>query len=78
MNIQNITFGYSLPKSLLRKIDVSNLRIYTSIQNALFLTKYPGYNPDVNQSGNSALSQGTDAGAYPLTRIVSFGLNVSL
>ena len=78
VNFQNVTLAYSLPKSILQKMDLSQLRIYTSIQNAMLLTKYPGYNPEVNYAGNSALSQGMDNGAYPMTRIVSFGINISL
>jgi TonB-dependent starch-binding outer membrane protein SusC len=78
VNIQNVSFGYTLPKSLLQKFNLNQVRVYTSIQNALLITKYPGYNPEVNYQGNSALSQGMDNGSYPMTRIVSFGINISL
>jgi TonB-dependent starch-binding outer membrane protein SusC len=78
VNFQNVSFGYTLPKSILQKLNLNQIRVYTSIQNALYFTKYPGYNPEVNYQGNSALSQGMDNGAYPITRIVSFGINVSL
>ena len=78
VNFQNISFGYTLPKSILQKFNLAQIRVYTSILNAFMLTKYPGYNPEVNYAGSSALSQGMDNGAYPLTRIVSFGINVSL
>lgn len=78
VNFQNVSFGYTIPKIILQKLSLNQVRIYTSIQNALLITKYPGYNPEVNYAGNSALSQGMDNGSYPLTRIVSFGINVSL
>jgi len=78
VKLQNITLGYNMPKSILQRMKLSQVRLYTSVQNAFIITKYPGFNPEVNQSGNSALSQGIDGGAYPLTRIVSFGINVSL
>jgi hypothetical protein len=78
VNFQNVSLGYSLPRSIIQKLNLSQVRLYTSIQNALYLTKYPGYNPEVNYAGNSALSQGMDNGAYPITRIVSFGINVTL
>ena len=70
VNIQNITFGYSFPKSMLQKMKMSQLRIYTSIQNAWMITKYPGYNPEVNRTGDSSLQQGIDYSAYPMTRII--------
>ena len=77
VNIQNISFGYTLPKSINKWTNLNKVRLYTSIQNAFLFTKYPGYNPEVNYAGNSALSQGMDNGAYPMTRTISFGINVS-
>ncbi|MCE5346532.1 MAG: TonB-dependent receptor [Bacteroidales bacterium] len=80
VNIQNVALGYSLPKSITSKLNVSQIRPYISVQNAFLITKYPGYNPEVNYGDdyNAALSQGMDNGAYPLTRIISFGINLSL
>jgi TonB-linked SusC/RagA family outer membrane protein len=78
VNFQNIVLGYTLPQNMRQKINLNQVRFYMSIRNALLITKYPGYNPEVNASGSSALSQGVDAGAYPLTRIVSFGINVTI
>lgn len=78
VNIQNIVLGYTLPSQIATRANISNLRMYLSVQNAFFFTKYPGYNPEVNYQGNSALSQGIDRGAYPLARTVSLGINLSL
>lgn len=80
VNIQNIALGYTLSKHLLQKIGpgVGQLRFYGSVQNAFLITKYPGFNPEVNASGSSALSQGVDAGSYPMTRVIAFGINMSL
>jgi TonB-linked SusC/RagA family outer membrane protein len=80
VNIQNIAIGYTLPKSIIQRSGwgLKNLRFYAAVRNALMITDYPGFNPEVNDSGNSSLSQGVDAGAYPMTRTVSFGINMSL
>jgi len=81
VNIQNIALGYTLPKALLQKMNlesIGQIRVNTSIQNAFIFTNYPSFNPEVNYQGDSALSQGMDNGAYPMTRTVSFGINVSL
>jgi len=78
VKIQNISFGYTLPKSTVQRLTISQLRLYTSIQNALMISKYPGYNPEANYAGNSSYSQAVDVGSYPLTRIISFGINVTL
>ncbi len=78
VNVQSIVLGYQIPKHLVRKYGMSQIRVYANIQNALFLTKYPGYNPETNYQGGSSLSQGIDRGAYPLARVISFGVNVGL
>src|SRR5690606_15528698 len=80
VNFQNIAFGYTLPTTLLQqlKLGAGPIRIYTSVRNAWMITKYPGYNPEVNSSGNAALAQSVDGGSYPMTRTISIGLNMSL
>ncbi|MDO6436172.1 TonB-dependent receptor [Cyclobacterium sp. 1_MG-2023] len=78
VNIQNVVLGYTLPKEIANRANINNLRVYMSVQNAFFFTKYPGYNPEVNFQGNSALSQGIDRGAYPLARTISLGINLAL
>lgn len=78
VNIQNISFGYTLPKHLVKVASFSNIRVYTTIQNAFFITKFPGFNPETNYKGDQTTSQGIDRGSYPLARTVSFGLNISL
>lgn len=78
INIQNISFGYKLPNLLVKRARFNNIRIFSTIQNALFITKFPGYNPETNFKGDQTTSQGIDRGAYPLARTVSFGLNISL
>ena len=78
VNIQNISFGYTLPKHMVKVASFSNIRVYTTIQNAFFITKFPGFNPETNYKGDQTTSQGIDRGSYPLARTVSFGLNISL
>jgi TonB-linked SusC/RagA family outer membrane protein len=78
VNIQNVSLGYTLPKSLVKRSGLGNVRLYTTIQNALFITKFPGFNPETNFKGDQTTSQGIDRGAYPLARTVSFGLNITL
>ena len=78
VNIQNISFGYTLPKAWVKKASFSNVRIYSTIQNALFITKFPGFNPETNFKGDQTTSQGIDRGSYPLARTISFGINISM
>lgn len=75
LRIKNITLGYTLPKSLMSRLYVENLRIYTSVQNPFTFTKYNGYNPEVSNR-SSATTSGEDYGMYPLARTVTLGLNI--
>ncbi len=75
--LENISLGYTLPRSLTQKVSISNARIYVNVDNVWLYSKYPGYNPMGNYQGDSALSQGVDnAGDYPLPRTISLGVNV--
>lgn len=74
--IKNITLGYTIPTQSKLKY-FKSIRLYTSIQQALVLTKYNGSNPEVNIDGGDALSQGIDWSVYPVPRTVSFGFNLN-
>lgn len=73
----NITLGYSFPKSLANKLNVSNIRIYASVDNAFTITDYKGYNPEVDYSGGSNLTPGVDYGNYPLARAYNLGVKLT-
>jgi TonB-dependent starch-binding outer membrane protein SusC len=75
LRISNITFGYNLPKHLLKKYDIKSLRFYTAVDNAFIFTKYSGFDPDVSV-GNNQLTPGLDADSYPRERLFRFGINV--
>lgn len=77
IRVRNITLGYSLPKNLINKAKLANARIYFTTQNPFTFTKYPGYNPEVNQRPEDALTQGEDYGTYPLAKSFVLGLNLT-
>ncbi len=58
---------------------VSNLRISVTAQNLFVITKYDGYDPEINadRSIDGALSYGIDYLNYPKARSIIFGLNLS-
>lgn len=76
--VKNITLGYT---ARLNNSDVfKSIRIYSSIQQALILTKYNG-NPEVNitrtgEATASSLTLGSDFSGYPVPRTISVGINV--
>lgn len=54
----NITLGVNLSRvPFTKKAGISGLRFYTSIDNAFTITKYLGYNPEVDFNNGSNLTQ---------------------
>lgn len=77
IRIQNISLAYTLPRSLLKKTFLSNVKFYCNIQNLYTWTKYDGYDPEVGSLWGQTLMNGVDYGRYPSPRIYTFGVNVS-
>ncbi|MGA9639462.1 TonB-dependent receptor [Flavobacterium sp.] len=79
LRLKNIQIGYTLPKSIIEKIALTNFRIYVAAQNLLTFTKYDGLDPEVgiDDTMNSPLDLGIDRGRYPSTRTISLGLDVN-
>ena len=72
--IKQLQIGYFVPQNITRKIQIDRLRIYAASENLLTLTKYPGFDPEIQTSGNSL---GVDTGRYPSSRNFIIGLNVT-
>lgn len=77
IRLQNISLSYTLPKSIVRKIKLENVKVYMNLQNVYTWTKYDGFDPEVGAMYGDALMTGLDYGRYPSPRIYTFGLNVS-
>jgi TonB-linked SusC/RagA family outer membrane protein len=75
--IKQIQLGYTMPKSLLTPLHIESVRAYVSLDNFFTFTDYPGSDPEVNASGNTSSALAIDFGGYPMSKSVSFGLNVS-
>ena len=75
LRLKNITLGYTLPELLTRRFFVSKLRIYATAQNLFCLTNYSGYDPEVSVL-SSPLTPGFDWGAYPKSRVFTFGVEL--
>jgi TonB-linked SusC/RagA family outer membrane protein len=77
LRVKNVTLGYRFPKLFGGKV-IKNARVYVNVQNLYTFTNYEGYNPEVNTvEGTDNLTPGMDFGTFPLTRTLTFGLNMS-
>jgi TonB-linked SusC/RagA family outer membrane protein len=84
LRLNTLTLGYSLPKNLVSKFNIRNLRFYVSGYNVYCWTNYSGFDPevstrrklDVNTNRNSQLTPGVDYSAYPKSRSIVIGMNL--
>ena len=74
IRLRNITLGYTLPRSVLRKNGMDNVRIYLSGFNLLTITDFNGYDPE---SRSDAGGIGQVFYSAPAAKTVSLGLNVT-
>lgn len=68
VRLQDVTLSYNLPQSLLGKIKVNQVKLFLNGKNLLTLSDWDGWDPETGT--------GLNAGAYPLLRSYSIGLNV--
>lgn len=79
LRISNLSLGYSIPESLVKKTGfINSCRLYCTVQNLAMFTNYKGANPEAQSRDiNNTLSPGFDMSSYPLARTTSLGLNLS-
>lgn len=72
LNFKNITIGYTIPESILKKSKLARLRVYASADNLFLATAHSGVDPRMSLVG------GFEVGAYsyPSMRTFTFGLNL--
>ena len=76
VRLRSLNVGYSIPKSVSRKIGADQLRVYASGTNLWLLTKYTGLDPESSASSDQN-QQGIDLGTPPQPLGVQIGINVT-
>jgi len=79
---QNFILGYSIPSAALDRMKINKLRFYVSVQNLFIITKYTGYDPEVDTyntsyGNNGSFSQNLDFFSYPRPRVWNLGVTLS-
>ena len=78
VRLKNVTFGYNLPKSLVSKVGLQNLRLFVTATNLLTLTNYSGYDPEVSSYNvGTDAARGIDISNYPTVKTLTFGINLT-
>ena len=71
LKLQNLSLGYNLPKNIISKAGLENLRVFVQGQDLLMFTKYTGIDPEME-------STGVDLNGTPRQRVITFGINLTL
>jgi len=77
LRIQNISLGYNLPRTWMKKLKIENAKLYANLQNVYTFTVYKGYDPEVGSMNQNPLLTGIDNARYPSPRIYTFGINLT-
>ena len=79
LRLSDLTLSYSLGNKALSKLKIRGLKIFLAAKNLFVVTKYSGFDPEVNtKQGNLGdFMPSLDFGSYPRARTFSLGLNFS-
>ena len=75
LRLQNVTVGYTFPKNIIKKLYLTNLRVYFTGYNLACITNYSGADPEVSTNKN-LMCPGVDYSAYPKSRSFVAGINI--
>jgi TonB-linked SusC/RagA family outer membrane protein len=75
IRLQNVSLGYTLP--VINRY-IRTARLYVSGQNLFLITKYKGFDPEVNNQGQNNLNRGDDYDAYPRAKMFTVGVNLGI
>ena len=74
MRLKSLNLGYNLPAGTIKF--VRSIRVYASATNLFTISKYAGYDPEVNSFAQSNLFRNIDILSIPLYKTYTIGLNV--
>ena len=69
IRLRNVVLGYVLPPTWTKTLSLSSIRIYGQGQNIFTLTDYPGWDPELAESGAEFFR-------YPTSRSYTLGIDV--
>lgn len=68
LRVQDVSLSYDIPQTIINKLKISKLQIYTSAKNPFLITKWTGWDPETTGSGR---------GQYPTMKSITVGINLS-
>jgi len=75
VRLNNVTVSYNLSSNLLDNVKISSAKVFLTAQNLVTLKKFTGFTPEL--SDDTPTRAGIETNAYPTTRTIAAGINVS-
>ena len=72
VRLQDLSLSYTFRQPWVQKAGIGNLKVYMACKNLFTISGWEGGDPEVQQTLGSGYTYG-----YPLSRTVSFGLNLT-
>lgn len=81
LRLKNLQVGYTLPKTVAKRLSLEKCRVYFSGQNLWTMTQYPGLDPEMttsdNAQGEGDRASGIDWGTYPSAESYNIGVQIT-
>ena len=77
LNLNNAVLGYTFSDQLLKKLDVSSLRIFVAGDNLALFSKRQGFDPRANIALGGAASDNSSGNMYSLLRTITGGISIT-
>ncbi|WP_026473325.1 SusC/RagA family TonB-linked outer membrane protein [Alkaliflexus imshenetskii] len=84
IRLKEVSLGYTIPKRIVQRGGLENVRVFARAYNLLTITDYPGWDPEASSPGtadattqSSNIRQGWDFYTAPQPRTLTFGLNMT-
>lgn len=75
LKLAQLAIGYTVPKSLTSKLDLTNVRFFVQAQNLLTITGYKGLDPESRSSNTDRI--GVDWNSMPQQRSFTLGASIT-
>ncbi|HWK05164.1 MAG TPA: TonB-dependent receptor [Puia sp.] len=71
IRLRNVSLGYNVR---MKTHAIQTLRVFATANNLVTITKYSGYDPDINGYGDDPSRRGVDMGGYPSAKTYNLGV----
>ncbi len=76
LKLREVTIGYTIPRKLLTRVPVQDIKISLVGRNLALWTENPHFDPETMAMGGGTLIPGVEDMAIPSTRNIGFNLNI--